>query len=354
MLYLTGFNETDSVVVLGEGKSILFRKPEDQHQLLWEGPKTGEKTLKEEFGFDSVHDLAKLEEYLKGKRDANIYVNYSPNDCVNVKSLTNAKVLDLSNPLHKLRSIKSPSEIELMKKGCGIAANAFKKIMSSEFEYERDIETALWSEMRQNGSSELSYVPVIAGGPRACVIHYTRNDQRLSQDELVLVDAGGMYNNYCSDITRTWPVGGKHSQGQIEIYEAVLNVQTLILRIMRSDAKYSLIDLHSISYYAMIEELNRLGFSNPEKCVEQLYPHSIGHHLGMDLHDCPSLSLEVELKPGNVITVEPGLYIPDSLEYPERYRGIGVRIEDDVLIEANGVTVMTADAPKDIESLFNK
>lgn len=354
VLYLTGFNETDSVVVMEGNDTILFRKPEDEHQLVWEGPKTDEGTLKEHFGFTKVMDMPDLSGFIGNKKGHKLFVNSSGNDCIDVKSMLSNEPLDLNPVLHKLRSVKSKSEIELMKECCAVAANTFKKVMETPFEFEKDIETRFWSEMRLNGASGLSYVPVIAGGPRACIIHYTRNDQRLLQDELLLVDAGGMMNNYCSDITRTWPVGGKFSKGQMELYEAVLNVQSVILQIMQSEAKYSLLDLHSISYYAMIEELSRLGFNKPERCVESLYPHSIGHHLGMDLHDCPTVPFEQELRPGMVVTVEPGLYVPDSLEYPERFRGVGVRIEDDVAIEENGATVMTSAAPKDLQVIFKQ
>lgn len=352
VLYLTGLIEPDSVVVLQDDKTILFRTPEDEHQLVWEGPKTSEEDLRQHFGFTEIHDLQKLKDYLEQVKSRKIHINSSPNDCVDVKGMLDTPLSDLNPALHKLRSVKSAAEISIMRRGCMVAAMTFEKIMSSKYEYEKDVETAMWSEMRRLGAHEMSYVPVIAGGPRACIIHYTRNDQKLRQDELLLVDAGALTNNYCSDITRTWPVGGKYSAGHVELYQAVLNVQSLIIQVMQSQKNYSLLDLHSISHYAMIEELKRLGFAKPEKCVEKLYPHSIGHHLGMDLHDCPTIPYEMELQAGMIVTVEPGLYIPDSVEYPEKYRGIGVRIEDDVLIEDDGISVLTLAAPKDTSMIF--
>jgi intermediate cleaving peptidase 55 len=137
------------------------------------------------------------------------------------------------------------------------------------------------------------------------------------------------------------------------LYTAVYNVQKGVLEMAKTGKDYSLLDLHMAAYHLTIAELARLGFKHPEKCVDHLFPHSIGHHLGMDLHDCPSVPFEAKLRPGMVFTVEPGLYVPDSLEYPERLRGVGVRIEDDVVVGVDGgAEVLTEAAPKDPSVLF--
>lgn len=244
--------------------------------------------------------------------------------------------------------IKSDGEIGLVRQSTKIAGAALSDIMSMRLDSERHVEVELEYRMTRNGASGLAYVPVIAGGPRACIIHYTRNDQMLRTGELLLVDAGGIFGNYCSDITRTWPLNGQFTEPQLRLYESVWRVQQLVLNTLQQQHCHglSLLDLNSFAYHACVQELARLGFRRPEVAAQQLFPHSIGHHLGMDLHDCPSIPYDSKLAPGMIITIEPGLYVPDSPEYPEEYRGIGIRIEDDVLVRVDGAEVLTEFVPK--------
>lgn len=243
-----------------------------------------------------------------------------------------------------------------MREASRIGAEAFSSVIrwSKGRREEASLAARMEFEVRMRGASGLSYVPVVAGGDRANIIHYVRNDRIITEGSLVLMDAGAKYGGYCNDITRTWPVAGRFAEAQRELYEAVLRVQQQSLDMLRRRTElpgFSLHTLHCASVYFAAEELGKLGFRHPTKAVHKLYPHSIGHFLGMDLHDCPSIGYDEELQPGMVITVEPGLYVPVGKDYPERFHGIGVRIEDDVLVTTDGFVNLTAAVPKEVEEL---
>lgn len=171
---------------------------------------------------------------------------------------------------------------------------------------------------------------------------------------LVLMDAGAKVNGYCSDITRTWPISGRFTAPQRELYEAVLRVQQRCIVGAAEWPRFpeiSLQTLNDIANVLFVDELGRLGFARPERAVDALFPHSIGHYMGLDLHDCPSVPAAHALQPGMVITIEPGLYVPAHPDYPARYHGLAVRIEDDILVTAEGCDVLTDAVPKEVAEI---
>jgi len=194
----------------------------------------------------------------------------------------------------------------------------------------------------------MAYPCVVAGGINANTLHYITNDDVLKDGTLVLVDAGGEYEGYASDITRTWPVNGKFTQPQLELYTAVLRANEYCIQ--RCHLKYdlSLSGIMEDAEAVLSEELNKLGFSKhlQKDGLSRFFPHSIGHQLGMDVHDVKSVAPDVKLQPGMIVTIEPGIYIPDDPDIPEKYRGIGIRVEDNVLITESEPDVLTKRAPK--------
>lgn len=274
---------------------------------------------------------------------------------------------DLNNILAQQRLVKSDNEINVLKKICNLSAisynDAFKLSNNNFFKNEKLLHSFLEFKFIQNGADKSAYVPVVASGSNALCIHYTSNNDLIYNDELVLVDAAGNYGGYCADISRTWPANpllnntSKFSDPQREIYQAVLNTQKRCIELCTESNQISINDIHEKSLEFMFEELKNtsLNISNKSQ-VSELYPHYIGHNLGLDLHDVPETSRLNHLKKNQVITIEPGIYIPDSPNYQEHFRNIGVRIEDDILVGNNSPHNLTEAAAKeinDIESLMN-
>lgn len=213
--------------------------------------------------------------------------------------------------------------------------------------------------VRSLGGDRLAYVPVVAGSNRGLVLHYTHNNQKISSNDWMLMDAGAQYFGYCSDITRSWPLSGRFSDAQARLYEAVLRVQMGCQTAIETIPKISFSQLNEVAMYLTAVELDGLGFKDVERNVNKWFPHSIGHHLGLDLHDCPNHDPNAPYFPGNVITIEPGVYVPvDDKNAPEEYRGLAIRIEDDFIIGEGGkLTNMTEAVPNtvsQIEALLSK
>lgn len=258
---------------------------------------------------------------------------------------------------HSLRAVKSPAEVALMKEAGCITAQAFRKTMAMCY---GDIDEALLYakfdfECRAHGANFLAYPPVVAGGNRANTLHYINNNQLIKDGEMVLLDGGCEYFGYVSDITRTWPVNGKFSPAQVELYEAVLEVQRTCLSLCSPGV--SLDHIYSTMLALLVRQLRMLGVvktstsdTDALKAAKKYCPHHVGHYLGMDVHDTPDLSRSQPLQPGMAITIEPGLYIcEDDDQVPDRFRGLGVRIEDDVVIqEEGGPLILSSDTPKTI------
>ncbi|KAG1936542.1 xaa-Pro aminopeptidase 3 [Pimephales promelas] len=367
-LYLTGIMEPDSALVMyGSGKpehTVLFVPRRDPGRELWDGPRSGKDGAAALTGLERVHSTEELGVVLKSIKGGTIWYD-SSQPChprlhqTHVLPLLEGRQLTKSlRPLtHSLRAIKSPAEVALMKEAGQITAQAFKKTMAMS---RGDIDEAVLYakfdfECRAHGANFLAYPPVVAGGNRANTLHYINNNQIVKDGEMVLLDGGCEYFGYVSDITRTWPVNGKFSPAQRELYEAVLEVQLACLS--QCNPGVSLDYIYSSMLALLARQLRELGIvpqstsdTDTLKAARQFCPHHVGHYLGMDVHDTPELSRSQPLQPGMVITIEPGLYISeDDSSCPERFRGLGVRIEDDVVIrDHGGPLVLSAHTPKTI------
>jgi len=201
-----------------------------------------------------------------------------------------------------------------------------------------------------SGGSGHGYIPVVAGGYRACIIHYTENSLKIRDGQLVLVDAGAEYDNYLTDCTRTWPINKQFTKDQKVLYEAVLDVQLECIKLCREDENTSLKQIHRRSDELMLRNLTEIGFKITKSQVSQLYPHSVGHHVGLEIHDCSTITSDTKLKAKHVITIEPGVYVPRDSAFPPQFHGIGIRIEDTIAIQAKGSENLTF-APKTVEEV---
>jgi Xaa-Pro aminopeptidase len=261
-----------------------------------------------------------------------------------------------------MRVLKTPEELEIMQRSADIAAEAHVQAMKfarpgmKEYEVEALIERIF----RERGAAGPSYTSIVGAGANATVLHYINNDGELRDGDLVLIDAGAEYRGYASDITRTFPINGRYTNPQREIYDLVLKAQKQCVEMVRPGVTHEQLKQHSIR--VLTEGMVELGLLKgdseeliKEKKHEQFYMHGLGHMLGIDVHDVGRYWYGQEsraLEPGVVMTVEPGLYIsPDTKDIPEKYLGIGVRIEDDVLCTANGPRVLTTGVPKEAEEI---
>jgi len=381
--YLTGFDEPESVAVISpakEHKYTLFVRPHDLLKETWEGRRAGVEGARDTHGADAAYPIeefpAKLGELLSGAKTLYYPIGAGDThlDARIIKEIARLRALgrqgvvapqsivDVGVVLHDLRLIKTPAEIELMQRAADIAAEAHVEAMKqtrpgmNEYEIEALIEYIF----RKSGASAPSYNSIVGGGANATILHYVNNDAPLRDGDLVLVDAGAEYKGYASDITRTFPVNGRFTQPQRDIYDLVLATETACVD--RARAGISLEELKTHSIELLTEGMVRLGLlhGDVKKLIEeekykQFYMHGIGHYLGMDVHDVGLYRVDDEprkLEPGMIVTIEPGLYVaPNTQNIPEKYLGIGVRIEDDVLITADGNRVLTSKVPKQAEEI---
>ncbi|CEP17624.1 hypothetical protein [Parasitella parasitica] len=344
-------------------KQTMFVLPKNASAELWDGPRTGVEGAKEFFGADEAYDNARFSAYFNKVLSSSKHIFMdSPGSMPSLISNDSTKklietglklqtILPLSKTIQELRMIKSPNEIEIMKKSGMISSKAFIEAM--KWTEPGKTEGQLWAkfdyETRVRGSSILAYVPVIAGGPNALSMHYVRNDMELKNGDLVLVDCGGEYNGYASDITRTWPVNGRFSEAQKELYQAVLNVNKTCIKMCTESNSISLHGIHAQSVKLMKQELQNIGFNVNSWDLERiLYPHHVGHYLGLDVHDLHDLDRSRKLKKNMVVTIEPGIYVPFDDKFPSKYQGIGIRIEDNIVVGKDEPYVLTATSPKEI------
>lgn len=380
--YLTGFEEPESIAVIApahDHKYTLFVRPRDPEQEVWIGKRAGVEGAKSDLGADEAFPIAefdaKLIEILDGAEK--LYYRLGVHDDLDKKIIgkiasvrtANRKpihmpqtIVDPATIVHEMRVFKSPEELELMQRAADIAAEAHVEAMKATrpgmMEYE--LEALIEQIFRRHGSAGPSYTSIIGGGANATVLHYIENKDELRDGELVLIDAGAEYKGYASDITRTFPINGKYSKAQREIYDLVLETQLSCVEMVRPGVTHEELKNHSIEM--LTEGIVRLGLlkGEPEELIKeekykQFYMHGLGHMLGIDVHDVGVYYYDKQsraLEPGVVMTVEPGLYIaPDTKDIPEQYLGIGVRIEDDVLCTSNGPRVLTSKVPKQPEEI---
>jgi Xaa-Pro aminopeptidase len=380
--YLTGFDEPESIAVVAPSrdaeKFTLFVRPRDAEQETWVGKRAGIEGAKERHGADAAFAVAefrdKLAELLNGAK--NVYYRLGVNrelDEVLIKQLGEMRlrsrqftapdsITDPSAILGEMRLVKSDAEIELMQRAADIAAEAhveaMKAVRAGMMEYE--IEALIEYHFRKSGAAAPAYGSIVGGGANATILHYVTNDAPLRDGDLLLIDAGAEYQGYASDITRTFPVNGRFSQAQREIYEAVLAAQVACIEMVKPGVTMDELNDHAIRI--LTERMVSLGLLEgqvdklvEEKTYRRFFMHGIGHFLGLDVHDAGRYKLNGAaraLAPGVVITVEPGIYIAgDAENVPDRFRGIGVRIEDDVLVTPEGHRMLTAKVPKGIEEI---
>jgi Xaa-Pro aminopeptidase len=380
--YLTGFDEPEAIAIITpakEQKYTLFVRPRDPEREVWDGRRAGVEGAVDSHGADAAFSItefpAKLHELLNGadKLYYRIGANSELDETV-IKEIGRMRamsrkgvnaphsIIDTANIIHEMRLYKSDEEVELMQRAADIAAEAhiiaMKEARPGMQEYE--VEALLEYTFRKNGASGPAYSSIVGSGANATVLHYVTNNDTLRDGDLLLIDAGAEYQGYASDVTRTFPINGRFTEAQRDIYELVLEAQLACIEMAHAGATMDELKTRSIEIET--EGMARLGILTGEtkKLIEEekykkFYMHGLGHFLGLDVHDVGRYYSNGEsrrLEPGMVITVEPGLYIaPDAPDVPDKYRGLGVRIEDDVLITTNGARVLSAKAPKAVEEI---
>ena len=383
--YLTGFIEPEAVLVVVAGKapkSILFCRNRDPERETWDGFRYGPEAARERFAFDEAHSIGELDEVLP-KLLQDQPVLYYP---VGAEADWDARVMrwlnivrarsragiaapdrlhDVRALLDDMRLVKDEQELGTMRRAARIAAAAHRRAMQAarpgRMEYE--IEAELLHEFRRNGAQFPAYSPIVAGGAHSCILHYVANDERLRDGDLLLIDAGCELDGYASDITRTFPVSGRFSGAQRDVYELVLAAQRAAMDKVKSGNAWN--EPHDAAVRVLAQgmlDLKLLSGSLDEalekETYKRFYMHRTGHWLGLDVHDAGEykrLGNWRRLEAGMALTVEPGLYIRAADDVPERLRDIGVRIEDDVVVTDGECEVITAEAPKridDVEALM--
>ncbi|KAF2239642.1 metallopeptidase family M24, partial [Viridothelium virens] len=351
----------------------LYCRPKDPRAELWEGARSGIQAAQDVFNADETGDINAVQERLpqilrsagtiytdisgtaKSKSSFSRYFRGStPSSDTFERLLEPHAVKPLRPLLNDLRVIKSDSEINLMRRIGQNSGRAITEAMRSHFYSEKDLWSFLEYSFRKQGCDGSAYVPVIAGGAHALSIHYVRNDDILKDGQLVLVDAGGEYGGYITDITRSWPVGGKFSSAEKDLYDVILKVQRSCVSMCREDANTTLDKLHGIAENGLRDGLKQIGFDMSGNALQTLFPHHLGHHVGLDVHDAPGYPRSELLKAGHCITIEPGIYVPDNDRWPKHFRGMGIRIEDSVCVQESAPLILTTEAAKEVSSMYTK
>lgn len=380
-LYYSGIDEPDGLLVLmpdGPDETMLWVLNRDPEQEIWHGRRLGTEKAKALAGVDLCHNLDSLSDGLAACLDgrSDLYVAQGSNSWVHeeieaaMRSLRANKrkgqrpperIHDLTALMHNQRLVKSEYERACIRRACAISVDAHRRAMQATrpgcFEYQ--IAAELHHEMAWQGASGPAYGSIVGGGDNACILHYTENSSELKDGDLLLIDAGAEYQGYAGDITRTFPVNGKFSEPQRKLYNLVLRAQEAAFAVIKPGA--TLPDAYKASVQVLVEGMVELGILRGEvdALIKSLafrpyFMHGLGHWLGLDVHDVGDYQVDGQprkLQPGMVITVEPGLYIPVDADCPEAYRGMGVRIEDDLLITEQGFENLTAGVPKTIEGI---
>ena len=373
--YLTGFNEPNAALLLLKTeqaeKAIIFLRPRDPLLETWNGRRLGVERAPQQLNVNDAYSIEGFATVLPKilKNLTALYhvpeIHTWGDKLVTESAVSFSEILDWRPMLSEMRLIKSPNEIRLMQQAGQITALGHIKAMQTtrpnRFEYE--IESDILHEFNRHCARFPSYNSIVAGGNNACILHYTENDRPLNDGDLVLIDAGCEFAMYAGDITRTFPVNGKFSQPQREIYELVLKAQKRAIELLvpGNSIKQANDEVIRIKTQGLVD----LGILKgdvdtliEQQAYRQFYMHGLGHWLGLDVHDVGSYGQDKQriLEIGMVITVEPGIYISEDADVPEQYKGVGVRIEDNLLMTEYGNKILTAAAPKeiaDIENLMN-
>ncbi|KAJ2456948.1 aminopeptidase [Coemansia sp. RSA 2424] len=398
--YLTGWNEPDSVAVIEKSATasrgytmVMFVNAKDPKKEVWEGPRNGIEAAVSLFGADEARPVAEFTKYARkltsklqdrgSKGDgAYIYADLDgehgllrSKECDALKAQLKREnlgshVRQLSPLVQQLRLIKSSAEIQLMREAGRISAHGFGQIMQAcrpglceatlQTVFEHATRMALVSQGEDGSVADRSalsrpaYVPVFASGEHALCMHYVQNSGPVKDGDLILVDAGAEYAAYASDITRTFPVNGRFSQPQRDLYSALLSVHEQMIKLCHVGSGYSLNEIHRRSTKVLATELKQIGLDVSDHDIdEKLFPHHIGHYLGMDVHDTVDINRSQRLKQNMVVTIEPGVYVPYDSKFPKAFQGIGIRIEDDIVVGQieTDIENLTARAPRSVEDI---
>ena len=386
--YLTGFSEPEAVLVIVVGvgdaapQSMLFCREKNLEREIWDGFRHGPEAAREVFGLDEAHPIGEFESKLPGLLadqpalwfsighdsawDARISaaLNKVRAESRNGKRAP-AAIRDVRAELDSMRLVKDAAELSIMARAAEISTAAHIRAMRftapGRFEYE--VEAELLHEFRRRGCEYPAYTSIVAGGSNACVLHYVGNDQLLRDGDLLLIDAGGELNGYASDITRCFPVNGRFSGPQADVYELVLDAQTAAIAAVRPGATF--VHPHQAALRVLAQGMidlkllpGSLDAVIETESYKRFYMHRTSHWLGKDVHDAGEYKEGEQwapLVPGMVLTIEPGCYIRPAEDVPEAFWNIGVRIEDDVAVTAEGCEIITLAAPKkvaDIEAVM--
>ncbi len=385
LYYLTGFEEPNAALMISDkeiGKTgsneILFVQKKDKMYETWDGLRLGYENVNSELGIRKALENSELQKYLNMAKNRNlrrIYVNISELikltgelrqyassflDSLN-RLAANVEVIDIGYIMGRLRAVKTKYEMKMIGKASDISVKSYyeaiKSIMPGRHEYE--IQAALEYNYKIFGSEDNAYYPIVASGENGCILHYEDNNCVLRNGELLTIDSAGEHRYYCSDITRTFPIGGRFTNEQRLIYDLVLKANKECIRMCRPGASFKRIG--EVSDYIIADGLKKAGLLKDKKDVKKFTLHGIGHHIGLDTHDAVSYTITREenndrLKAGNVLTIEPGIYIPgDMTSVPKKFRGTAVRIEDVIAVTNKGPVNLTSHMikePDDIEAFM--
>lgn len=381
--YLTGFLEADAVAVIGkteEGVQFsLFVLPKDPEREVWDGYRCGTQGACDQYRADASYSIDEIDDVMPGLIDGATRLIYPVENeaferrVAQWRGRVQAKVrlgaqcpttfVSLSSIVHELRLIKDDYELDLMERAGQISVAAHRAAMtagvpgSSEYALEGLIEGSF----RQAGALRFAYPSIVAAGANGCVLHYQTNNDTIKEGDMLLIDAGCEYAGYASDITVTWPASGRFTEAQAKVYEAVLRVQQEVVAAVRPGATFK--QLNTIACEGLLREMQALGLVDTERAIDELmeaqaykpyYMHSIGHWIGMDVHDVGSYGKDRSrpFEPGMVLTVEPGIYIaPDATDAPAELRGIAVRIEDDIAVTTGEPRNLTHGLPRTVQEI---
>ena len=380
-LWLTGFNEPEAVMVLLPGRSqgqyILFCRDRDPKMELWHGRRAGPAGAVERHGADDAFPVGDIDDILPGLLEGRtrVYTTLGRDHDFDHKLMawvnhlrgqvrkgtrSPHEFVSLEHILHDMRLYKSRAEVRMMRHAAAITGaahlRAIRACRPGMMEYE--IEAEILHDFRRAGA-EPAYPAIVGGGTNACILHYTENDAPLRDGDLVLIDAGCEWRGYAADITRTFPVNGRFSPQQRDLYEIVLEAQRAAIAVVRPGNHWD--DPHMAAVRALTKGLVHAGLlrGSVAKLVKdgayrRFYMHRTGHWLGLDVHDVGDYKVGDAwrlLEPGMAMTIEPGLYITPARGVPKRFHHTGIRIEDDVLVTEDGCEILTADCPKDPDEL---
>ena len=378
--YFSGFPESDAVIVINckPFKAWIFSKTKDKTKEVWDGFIYGPNEAAKQFLFDQGFDLKHIDDSISDLLAKNSKV-YLLQEDLNLRDLVSKKlnylsknkrtdaflkneIISLNSIADRMRSIKSEDEIKVIKHAANISAKAHQFVMANihcdKFEYE--IEARLRYLFGLHNAKNEAYSSIVASGKNACTLHYIENQSKLNKSELILIDAGCEYEGYASDITRTFPIGGKFSEPQKDLYSVVLEAQKAAIDQVKKNNSFD--DPHSAAVKVLAQGLKDLKIVKgsvsaiiEKEEYKKFYMHRTSHWMGLDVHDVGDYfdhkGQPVKLMNGHILTIEPGLYIPNDRSVPKIFRNIGIRIEDDVLVHNNNPEVLTSSCPKEIDEL---